>query len=166
MSSGMHHSTEAKLGRFRKSVTIATSPERVWAALTEPAQMREWMFSSPIEVVTDWVVGGPIMMNGDLHGVPFTNKGVVLAFEPIALLRYSHLNSVSRLPDTPDSYALIEFAVEPERDQTILTVSVTQCPTDVIYKHLAFYWTVTLDVLQRWLADVNGATGSPGQGCA
>lgn len=166
MSSEMHHSAEAKRGSFRKSVTIAASPVCVWAALTEPAQMREWMFSSPIEVVTDWVVGGPIAMSGDLHGVPFTNLGVVLAFEPLTVLRYSHLNSVSRLPDTPDNHALIEFALEPERDRTILTVSITQCPTDVIYKHLAFYWTMTLDVLQRWLADVNGATGSPGQGCA
>ncbi len=159
MASSPNVSAAADRQVFRKTVTISASPERVWSALTDPAQMRGWMFSSPIDVSTDWAIGGPIVMCGDLHGVPFTNKGIVLAFEPVSLLRYSHLNSVSQLPDVPESYATIEFVLTPDGHRTTLATTVAHCPTDVIFKHLVFYWTVTLDVLQRRLADADRSGG-------
>lgn len=44
---------------------------------------------------------------------------------------------------------MIEFSLQPVQDLTILTLTVSNFPTESIYKHLAFYWNVTLEVLKR-----------------
>lgn len=104
-----------------------------------------------LEVLTDWTVGSPIFVSG-LHHVRFTNKGTVLRFEPSSVLQYSHLSSVSRLPDKPESYTIIEFRLEPSgASSSLLTVKLTNFPTDSIFKHLQFYWNTTIHVLKRFV---------------
>lgn len=134
------------------AIAIAASPGRVWEALTTPAQMTEWMGEPEmkVEVLTDWVVGGPLRIRG-FHLVQFEDTGTVLAFEPRRLLRYSHLSSVSRLKDVPENHAILEFRLAPVDGGTSLTVEVSRCPTESILKHLDFYWRGTLGVLKRWL---------------
>jgi uncharacterized protein YndB with AHSA1/START domain len=136
----------------RKSVTIDVPSTLVWEALTVPERMNEWMFPEPIEIVTTWQVGHAIVIRGDLHGAAFENTGTVLEFRPEALLAYSHLSSTSRLPDVPENHSVIEFGLTAlTADQTELTVTVRQFPTDVIYRHLAYYWNVTPEVIKRKL---------------
>ena len=109
------------------------------------------MFEKEIEIITDWQVGGPIITRGDLHGIPFENNGRVLQFEPEKVLRYSHLSSISRLPDKPESYAVFDFRLTPIGNQTSLTLTVSNFPTESIYKHLVFYWNVTLEIFKKML---------------
>lgn len=137
---------------FRKSVVIDAPRAKVWHALTQPDQMQGWMAQSEIDIRTDWNVGSPIVIRGELHGWPFENRGTVLAFQPESVVRYSHLSSTSRLPDEPASYAQIGFELTELSDHhTELAIEVSHSPTEVIYKHLAYYWTVTLEVLKRRL---------------
>ncbi len=56
---------------FSKTVTIMAPPADVWAALTVPALMREWMSDSDGETITDWQVGTPV---GVQRGVSNTVK--------------------------------------------------------------------------------------------
>ena len=42
------------------------TPERVWRALTDPAQIKDWMVGTDVE--TDWRVGSPISWRGELDG--------------------------------------------------------------------------------------------------
>ena len=136
----------------RKRVTIDLPRALVWEALTLPERMNERMFPEPIEIVTTWQVGRAIVIRGDLHGAAFENTGTVLEFQPEALLAYSHLSSTSRLPDVPENHAVIEFGLTAlAADQTELTVTVRQFPTAVIYKHLAYDWNVTPEVIKRKL---------------
>lgn len=135
-----------------KSMTINASATKVWEALTVPALMKKWMFPAEIAIMTDWKVGSPIVIRGELHGIPFENKGTVRQYEPERLLQYSHLSSVSRLPDEPASYSLLEFRLTAiTESQTVLTLGLSNFPTQVIYKHLAFYWNVTLEIIKRML---------------
>ncbi len=127
-----------------KSINISAPPTRVWETLTIPELMKEWMSPTEIDVITDWRVGNPIVIRGHLHGVSFENKGTVLQFEPERVLQYSHLSSVSRLPDEPANYSVVEFRLAAITDsQTALTLTLSNFPTEVIYKHLAYYWNVT-----------------------
>jgi hypothetical protein len=79
----------------------------------------------------------------------FENKGIVLAYEPYTVLSYSHLSSISRLPDVAENYAILRFSLSPEGEQTALTIHISSPPDEVIYKHLAFYWNVTLEKIKK-----------------
>jgi uncharacterized protein YndB with AHSA1/START domain len=135
---------------FEKSVVLDAPPEQVWAALTTPQQMTEWMGHSQmqLEIITDWGVGAPFTLRGVLNG-RFENTGTVLRFEPPAVLSYSHLSSHSQLPGEPDSYSVLEFRLTPLEPGSSLTLHVSGFPTEVIYKHLDFYWRGALDALKR-----------------
>ena len=139
--------------KFNKAVTINASTSQVWHILTTPELMKKWMISDDIEINinTDWKVGSPMVIRGNMSGKNFENNGTVLQFEPEKILEYSHLSSMSRLPNRPESYSIIEFRLQPMENLTILTLTVSNFPTESIYKHLAFYWNVTLEVLKRMI---------------
>jgi len=134
-----------------KTVTINAPIAKVWDALTNPAIMKKWMSESEIEISTDWQVGSPFLIRGKLHGIKFENRGRVLQFEPEQVLEYSHLSSISRLPDKPENYSSVEFRLAPMENQTTLRVTLRNFPTESIYKHLVFYWNVTPEILKRMM---------------
>jgi uncharacterized protein YndB with AHSA1/START domain len=161
---------------IENSVTIHAAPSEVWRALTEPDWMKQWM-AEPVmrlEIKTDWKVGSPIIVKGHNNNVHFENKGTVLEFEPNAILRYSHLSSVSRLPDESENYTVIEFRLaRVEENSTLLDVRTSGFPSESIFKHWEFYWRVTIEVVKRFIessqqgVDINSrlrAIGRAGRG--
>ena len=148
LAKGIIQMTEAS---FSNSIIINAKPAKVWDALTNPALMAKWMADTEIEIITDWQVGRSIIIRGDLHGIPFENNGSVLQFEPEQVLRYSHLSSLSNLPHQIESYSIIEFSLEPKGNQTVVALALSNFPTEAIYRHLAFYWGVTLEVLKGFI---------------
>jgi uncharacterized protein YndB with AHSA1/START domain len=132
-----------------KTVHINAPASKVWNALTNPELMKTWMSETEINILTDWKVGSPIVIRGNLHGINFENNGTVLQYELEKILQYTHLSSLSRLPDKPENFSLLEFRLTPMENQTALTITVSNFPTESIYKHLAFYWSVTLEILKR-----------------
>jgi len=135
----------------QKTIQINAPPATVWAALTTPALMQQWMAETEIEISTDWQVGKPIVIRGDLHGIQFENTGTVLHVEAEQLLQYTHLSSLSNLPAAPENYSIFSFKLAPSNKQTTLTLTLRNFPTEAIYKHLAFYWHVALEVFKRMI---------------
>ncbi|MBT1688693.1 SRPBCC family protein [Dawidia soli] len=137
---------------FAASIGINAAPMAVWDALTMPACMTHWMGEPEmqIDVVTDWHVGGPIVVRG-VHHVPFENNGTVLQFDKARLLRYTHRSSVSRLADVAESYSILTFSLTPEGDRTQLELTIRNFPTESIQRHLEFYWRTTLTTLKEWV---------------
>jgi len=133
-----------------KTLTIEATVSHVWRLLTTPELMTVWMTDTDmsIEVKTTWCVHDPIIIQGHIHRIPFENKGTVLRFSPPYVLEYSHLSSFSNLPDTPLNHTVITFELADADDSTTLTLTVQNFPTESIYKHLALYWTTTLNVLK------------------
>jgi uncharacterized protein YndB with AHSA1/START domain len=152
MTEQMHiHTSPTGDTVLSKSVAIDAPTSKIWEALTNPVIMKKWM-SEPeteIDILTDWRVGNPVVIRGKLHGIKFENKGKVLEFEPEKILQYSHLSSLSRLPDRPESYSVFDFRLAPRENLTVLTLTLSNFPTESIYKHLAFYWNVTLEIFKR-----------------
>ena len=136
---------------FNKTVQINAPISMVWAALTQPELMKKWMSEDDIDILTNWQVGSPFIIRGNLHGIKFENKGLVLQFEPERVLSYSHLSSISRLRDQPENYTVLDFQVASMETQTSLTLTASNFPTESIYKHMAFYWNVTLEIFKRLL---------------
>lgn len=137
------------LANFSKTVAIQSSSSIVWEMLTEPEKMKQWMSETPIEINTDLKIGRPIIVSGQLYKKPFRNYGTVIAFEPEQLLEYTHLSSVSRLLDVAENYTRFSFLLKPTENKTELTLTLSNFPTEVIYKHLAFYWNVSLELLKK-----------------
>jgi uncharacterized protein YndB with AHSA1/START domain len=140
--------------RIERTVTINAPPSVVWRALTCPDLMKQWMGEPEvkIEILTDWKVGEKIIVKG-FHHAEFENRGTVLHFEPDSMLRYSHLSSLSKLPDKPENYSVVAFRLEPSEDRTSLTVVVSNFPTETIFKHLEFYWNVTIGILKKFVEE-------------
>lgn len=125
----------------------------MWAALTEPVQMKQWMSEATVDIITDWQPGSPINIRGQVYKKPFDNLGTVVTFEPPHQLAYTHLSSLSHLPDEPDSYTLFSFTLKETGNGTELTFTATNFPTDAIYHHIAFYWNVTLELLKKYMEE-------------
>jgi len=137
---------------FSKSLTIHTSAATLWAALTTPESMKHWMTEPGLEidVTTTWQINTPITMSGHIHDIPFTNHGVVRQFIPELLLEYSHLSSLSNLPDLPENYVCLTFKITSFNNHTTLTLTINNAPTESIYKHLELYWNATLPILKNF----------------
>lgn len=136
--------------KFSVNVTINSEPAAVWLALTDPELMIKWMGDPEmeIEVRTDWGINTPILIRG-FHHVKFENKGIVLKYEREKRLSYTHLSSISRLPDRQENYSILEFILTPAANQTMLTVNIENFPTESIRKHLEFYWRATIVIIKE-----------------
>ncbi|TWF40708.1 activator of Hsp90 ATPase-like protein [Chitinophaga polysaccharea] len=130
---------------FSDQVTVAATPANVWGVLTDTANMKNWMGEPDmqLEITTTWEVNTPFIIRG-FHHVRFENKGIIVAYETQKRLSYSHFSSVSRLPDLPENYSVLDFRLTPAADQTILQLRIDNFPTETIFKHLQFYWRTTL----------------------
>jgi len=135
---------------IQKTILIHSDPVSVWQYLTNPDLMKQWMGDPEmkIEVITDWKVGNPFVVKG-FHHQQFENKGTILQFEPEIIFQYSYLSSLSNLDDTPENHTMITFTLVPKDGKTELTVEVANFPTEVIYKHLEFYWNGTVHLLKQ-----------------
>mgnify|MGYP001036649057 CR=1 FL=1 len=134
---------------IRKTVLINATTRAVWDTLTTPALIQQWTHDTPVEIQTDWKVGTPLIMSGDLHGIPFSNSGKILAFDPDTKLSYSFLSSLSNLPDIAESYCILEFNLIPEDHKTRLDFTISNFPDQVIRKHLELYWGPTLELIRK-----------------
>lgn len=134
------------------SVTIDAELSKVWAALTDPGLMPEWMAEPEmkLDVQTSWEINSPIFIRG-FHHIKFENKGIVMKYVKEQRLIYNHLSSVSKLPDEAGNYSILDFALTSAGGQTILTLDISNFPTEAIQKHLVFYWRGTIHKIKKYV---------------
>jgi uncharacterized protein YndB with AHSA1/START domain len=133
-----------------KTVNIKASPSIIWNTLTNIKLMKQWMGEPELEleIITDWKIGNPITIKG-FHHVKFENKGTILQFEPNKILKYDYLSSISKLPDKSENHTVIEFRLVPSENQTLLTLTISNFPTESIFKHVDFYWNTTIGIIKK-----------------
>lgn len=142
---------------FSITITIDATPSKVWETLTNTALMPEWMGEPEmkLEVQTNWKINSPILIRG-VHHIKFENKGIVLKYSKEQRLSYTHLSSMSRLPDKIENYSILEFVLTPAGTQTTLTLEVSNFPTETIQKHLEFYWRGTIYKMGKYAESHSG----------
>ena len=92
------------------TVMVAAPPERVWAALTEPDQVRQYLMGT--ELKTDWKPGSQITWSGEWDGKDYVDKGKVLEVEEARRLVYTHYSPLSGAEDTPENYHTLWWSLE------------------------------------------------------
>jgi uncharacterized protein YndB with AHSA1/START domain len=133
------------------SITINAPSSKVWHALTDISLISQWMSETEMNIDTDWGVGNSIVFQGRWHKMKYRNAGKVLRFDPGRVLSYSHLSSLSRLPDLPENHSVITFQLTPQDDNTVVELTLSDFPTFEIQKHLEFYWRVTLGIFKEFV---------------
>ena len=93
------------------SIDIRAPRERVWSAVTDPNQVKQYFFGA--EFQTTWEVGSPVVIRGEWDGKPFEDHGKVLAFEPLKQVKYI----------IPDSYGTVTYELADSGEGTKLTIS-------------------------------------------
>jgi uncharacterized protein YndB with AHSA1/START domain len=108
-------------GAARAEILINAPARRVWQALTDPALVRQYL--SGAEIASDWKVGSPITFTGVWQGKSYADKGEILEIEPGRLLRVTHFSPLSGLPDAPENYHVVTYAVSEHNGQSKLTIT-------------------------------------------
>lgn len=136
---------------FTKSILIACPVDFVWEILVNPTHMKKWMAEPELllNIKTTWEINSPLLFTG-FHHLPFENRGNVIQFEKEKRLHYTHISSLSRLQDEIENYTHIVFDLSKQQDETELRITLSNFPTETIYKHLEFYWIVTLSILKNY----------------
>ena len=131
------------------SIIINNSREAVWNALTDPDAIRQYMFGTT--VTTDWKEGSAIRWKGDWKGVPYEDKGTILAVVPFRRLVYTHFSPLSGQPDTLDNYHTVTIALLPDGQRTEVTLSQDNNATDEAKAHSEENWVNMLMGLKRYV---------------
>jgi uncharacterized protein YndB with AHSA1/START domain len=103
-------------------IQIDASPTRVWSALTDPAEIEQYMFGS--EVVTDWEPGNRIVWRGEYEGKSYEDHGEILEYEPERRLVMTHFSPLAGEEDVPENYHVLAYDIAESDGET--RVSLTQ----------------------------------------
>ena len=105
----------------RAKVSIKAPVARIWEALTQPELVRQYLYGA--EIVSDWKKGSPVTYRGVWQGKPYEDKGIILEIEPGKLLKVTHFSPLSGLPDVPENYHVVTYAITQDGAETNLTIT-------------------------------------------
>ena len=103
------------------------------------------------EVVSTWKKGSPITWEGEWEGKHYKDKGVILENQRETQLRYTHWSPNSGVPDRPENYHTVAIELEDEGDETRVTLTQDNNPTDQDRIHSEKNWGMMLGALKKYL---------------
>lgn len=130
------------------SVEIKAPVSKVWKALTEPEQIKKYLFGT--DTKCDWKVGSPITFSGVWEGKPYEDKGTILAFEPEKLLKYNYWSNWQG-EDSPEKRQVISYKLQGENGKTVFTLIQENCPTIEARDHSSGNWQSVLNSMKEML---------------
>ena len=126
---------------------IAAPPGRVWAALTDPEQIKEYMFGA--QVVTDWKQGSPIRWKGEYEGKSYEDRGEIVEIEPERRLKVTHFSPLSGREDRPENYHTVLYELEARGGMTRVSLSQDNNPSEAAAEHSRANWQTMLAGLKQ-----------------
>jgi uncharacterized protein YndB with AHSA1/START domain len=132
---------------------IATTPEKLWAALTEGGHTKAYWYDRRVE--SDWTAGAPVRFyDGD--SAVLTDAGVVLEYDPPRRLSYTfrpEFNDEARKM----GFSRVSFTLEPhDGGQVKLTLVHDELPDEETAAAFREGWAPILSSLKTYLE-----TGKP-----
>ena len=109
---------DAHAASLRYERTFAYDPQKVWAALTEPDQVKAW--SRATHVVIEPRLGGRVDIRALLH-----ITGRITVFDPPRTLEHEFIVAPGGPVEAAEN-ALLRWGLEPDGDGTRLTMTFTR----------------------------------------
>jgi uncharacterized protein YndB with AHSA1/START domain len=125
---------------------IEAPPSRVWEALTDPDQIKEYMFGSEVE--TSWEVGSPITWNGEYEGRPYQDKGEVLSYDEPRKLSVTHYSPLAGQEDKPENYHTLVYTLDEHNGGTRVSLTQDNCADEQEAEQFSANWQQMLDGLK------------------
>ena len=130
---------------FVYTIYIASTPEKVFAALTDAEASRLYWHGN--SVVSDWKVGSPFALRLARHDNDVT--GEVLEYDPPRRLAYSFLAHDGSDGGKPSR---VTFELEPQRDQVRLTMIHDRFePDSPVLEKVSMGWPLILSSLKSYI---------------
>ena len=133
----------------KATTTINASKSQVWTALTDPTLIKRYMFGT--NVSSDWKVGNPITWKGEMKGVSYEDKGIILQFEPEKTLSYSHFSPLESKPNLPANYHNVIINLADSDGKTNVTLTQDNNSTEEAKQCSQENWIVMLKGLKEML---------------
>lgn len=125
---------------------IETTPEKLWAALTDSGMMQRYWFG--YSVSSDWKVGSPIKLGKDGK---VTDDGEVLICNPVRRLSYSW-HAIYDPEMAKEKASRVTFDLEPKGKYVKLTVTHEDFPpASRVLPSISTGWPMVLSSLKSWL---------------
>ncbi|MFV8750155.1 SRPBCC domain-containing protein [Nannocystaceae bacterium ST9] len=99
-------------------VFIRTSPERLWAAITDPDQTEQYLFGSRVH--SSWKAGDPIVYTAGAEG-PTMVEGTIVEIVPQQALQQTWV--IQYDPALAGECSRVGYRLEPRGENVKLTVS-------------------------------------------
>ena len=128
-------------------VTIEAGSARVWSALTDPAQIKQYLFGT--EATSDWQVGSSVTYKGVWQGTPYEDKGTVLEAEPGKKLVSTYWSGMSGKPDVPENYVTVTYEMHEQDGETEVTIAQDGNADEESRDHAAANWSMVLGEMKK-----------------
>ena len=117
---------------------ISASPAQVWEVLTDPEQIKKFMFGA--DVKTDWQPGSSIVWQGVYEGKEYEDKGEILEVDPGRLLKVTHYSPLTGQPDVPENYHTLTYELQERGTSTHLSLSQDNNASEEEAEHSRGMW--------------------------
>lgn len=131
----------------RASVHIDAPASKVWAALTDPAQIKRFLFGA--EVHTDWKPGSPISFTGSYQGKAYVDKGQIVECVPEDRLVHTYWSSMADEPDLPENHKVVSYTLQDDGHGTRLTLTQDHNATEDARRHSEQNWRKVLEGVKK-----------------
>ena len=134
---------------------IDTPAARVWDALTDPAQIEQYMFGSRVE--SGWSVGDRIVWKGEYEGRSYEDHGEILEVAREQRLVMTHFSPLGGAEDVPSNYHTLVYELRERDGATTLTLTQDGNDSQEAAEHSRATWEKVLTglkaVVERGLPD-------------
>ena len=132
-------------------MTIAAPAAEVWEALVTPAAIKDHMFGAA--VMSEWVVGSPIVWKREWRGRAYEEKGIILEFVRERVLEYSHFSPLTAMADLPENYHIVTVHLSDDGGQTKVLLCQDNNPTEQAREEAERHWSLMLDALKGFVEE-------------
>jgi uncharacterized protein YndB with AHSA1/START domain len=129
------------------SILLHASPQRVWKALTDPEEIKKYLFGTTTK--TDWKVGSPITYSGEWEGKHYEDKGTIIEVRPNEYLHTTYFSFMSGKEDKPENYANVMYKLTPAGNDTIMTIVQDNNADMKSRDHSESNWKMVLEGLKK-----------------
>lgn len=147
--SGANRMTQQLLAKA--SIIISAPVRRVWMALTNAKDIRQYMFGA--QVVSDWIEGSSIIWKGEWQGKAYEDKGKILQLVPIELIQYSHFSPLAGVPDIPENYHIVTVELTSDGKRTHVKLTQDNNASEEEREHSQKNWETMLENLKKYLEE-------------
>lgn len=120
---------------------------KVWEALTNPDQIKQYLFGTNVE--TDWKEGSPITYKGEWQGKQYEDKGKIVKVVPNQHLHTTYWSGLSGQEDLPENYKNVIYELKEMDGQTTLTLTQDNEANEESAKHSEENWQSVLNGLKK-----------------